>query len=241
MRKHYLFLIIYFLVMGAGLFICRQFLRTPYDSPHFGQTFLPFTLLLACMVVIYGLRYRTSLKMQQPDRATYLYGLLPLFPLAVLAVIAAVTDFSWSVVFLIPLIDALLVSIAEEGLFRGIILGGTAKHIKPLYALLLSSLLFSALHLLNLLGGLAPAEVASQLLSTFVMGLFLGAVYLYTRNLYLPIIFHFVWDYIFLADGLSAVSFAPLFFIVTIILEIIIICLLLYKMRHWQAGQPTHT
>ncbi|HDK3232830.1 TPA: CPBP family intramembrane metalloprotease, partial [Staphylococcus aureus] len=101
----------------------------------------------------------------------------------------------------------------------------------PLYAVLLSAILFAALHLLNVLGGVTLSDVLNQMLSTFLMGIFLGAVYIYTRNIFYPIFFHFAWDYVFLNNGLGAVSFAPMLFIATVVLEVIVIIWVLWKMR----------
>ncbi|WP_162778336.1 CPBP family intramembrane glutamic endopeptidase, partial [Staphylococcus aureus] len=98
-------------------------------------------------------------------------------------------------------------------------------------AVLVSAILFAAEHLLNVLGGVTLSDVLNQPLSTFLMGIFLGAVYIYTRNIFYPIFFHFAWDYVFLNNGLGAVSFAPVLFIATVVLEVIVIIWVLWKMR----------
>ncbi|MQJ17065.1 CPBP family intramembrane metalloprotease, partial [Escherichia coli] len=94
-------------------------------------------------------------------------------------ILTMVDNANAGLIFVLAMIDAILIGIAEEVAFRGIILGGLAQRIKPLYAVLLSAILFAALHLLNVLGGVTLSDVLNQMLSTFLMGIFLGAVYIY--------------------------------------------------------------
>lgn len=100
--------------------------------------------------------------------------LLPLFrgagPLAVFAV-------------------ALMAGIGEELLFRGVIQAGLEGLIGPLTALIVASLLF----------GLAHAVSPAYFVITCVMGLYLGWLYQATGNLLVPIMVHFLYDWIVLA------------------------------------------
>lgn len=230
MRKHYLFFLAYTAVMALGLLYCNVVLKTPYTSAHFGKTFLPFTTMLALMTVVYIWRQPSILLKHRPKHA-YLYGVLPIVPIALMACIAMLTAWQWQLVFFIPIIDAILIGISEEGLFRGILLGGLLKRMHPIQAILCSACMFAAFHLLNVLGGLSINEVFSQLLSTFFMGLFLGAVYVYTRNIYLPIVFHLLWDYVFLADGLNKSVYSPTLLMITVLLECIITVVLFWKLK----------
>ena len=92
-------------------------------------------------------------------------------------------------------ITALAPAIFEEVLFRGIFIYNLkesgASDTKCLYV---SALLFSLIHLTNIVGG----DVASTLLQviySFVIGLFLGAVYLKNRSLLQVILCHFLIDF----------------------------------------------
>lgn len=100
--------------------------------------------------------------------------LLPLFhdagPLAVFAV-------------------ALMAGIGEELLFRGVIQAGLEGLIGPLTALAVASLLF----------GLAHALTTAYFVLTCLMGLYLGWLYQATGNLLLPIMVHFLYDWVVLA------------------------------------------
>ena len=84
-----------------------------------------------------------------------------------------------------------LVAVAEEVAVRGFILGrmldaGVNRYV----ALLLSALLFSLMHIFN------PDFAPVPFLNIVLAGLFLGASYLYTRNLCFPIVLHWFWNWI---------------------------------------------
>lgn len=230
MRKHYLFLLSYAAVIALGLLICNYVLKTPYTSDHFGKTFLPFTTILALMTIGYIWRQQ-SILLKHPPKQAYIYGVLPILPIALIACITIFTTWQWQLVFFIPIIDAILIGISEEGLFRGILLGELLKRLSPIQAILCSACMFAAFHLLNVMGGLSINEVFSQLLSTFFIGLFLGAVYVYTRNIYLPIVFHLLWDYVFLADGLNKSVYSPTLLMITVLLGCIITVVLFWKLK----------
>lgn len=126
MKKHFIFLLIYMFVMGLGLFVTKHMLNTPYDSDAFSHTFLPFMMFLALMVLIYGMRFRYTLKLAPPKRISYFF-ILPFVPVVLLVVMSATANFSLSLAFVLPMLDVLFIGIAEEGLYRGIILGGIGE------------------------------------------------------------------------------------------------------------------
>ena len=97
-------------------------------------------------------------------------------------------------------------------------------------SILLSSTLFCALHLLNVIGGLSVSELIGQLGSTFVMGVFLGAMYLDTRKILFPIIFHSFWDYILLSGSLEEVQIIPIVLIGVYVLEVFISLIIIIKL-----------
>lgn len=92
---------------------------------------------------------------------------------------------------LINLLFFLLVAVAEEVAMRGFVLGHLLDGgINKFGALLISSILFSLMHLFN------PNFAFVPFLNIVLAGLFLGASYLYTRNLSLAIGLHWFWNWI---------------------------------------------
>lgn len=85
----------------------------------------------------------------------------------------------------------LLVSVAEELVFRGYILGRLLRtRMNKFLSLGLTSFLFTCLHLMN------PNLDFLPLLNLFLAGLLLGATSIYTRNLWFPISLHLFWNWL---------------------------------------------
>lgn len=100
----------------------------------------------------------------------------------------------------------------EEGFFRGLILAvllsvwGINK--KGIYrSVIVSSILFGLVHLTNLLNILKGKDVMIETISQVFYATFLGilfaAIYLRTKNLWIPVIIHALFD---IADGLYAIA-----------------------------------
>lgn len=93
--------------------------------------------------------------------------------------------------FFFYLMLMLFVGMAEELMCRGFLLGRMLNvGMHPLLALILSSLVFAALHLGN--DGITWFAFVNLVLA----GILLGTTYLYTRNLAFPIILHCFWNFI---------------------------------------------
>ncbi len=96
-----------------------------------------------------------------------------------------------SVWFIIPpLAMAFSSAIFEEILFRGIFFRLIEERLGSYIALIISALIFGLLHLLN------PNSSLTMALGLSIQaGLFLGAAYMYSRNLWFPIAIHFAWNF----------------------------------------------
>jgi membrane protease YdiL (CAAX protease family) len=93
--------------------------------------------------------------------------------------------------FLIPpLTMAFTSAIFEETLLRGIIFRITEEKLGSYFALIISAVLFGAMHLSNPNSSLIAAiGLAIQ------AGLLLASAYIYARNLWFPIAIHFAWNF----------------------------------------------
>jgi len=95
------------------------------------------------------------------------------------------------ILFIIPpLTMAFTASIFEETLFRGVIFRITEEKLGSYLALIISALIFGALHLAN------PNSTLSAAIGLAIQaGLLLAAAYIYSRNLWFPIAIHFAWNF----------------------------------------------
>ncbi|WP_437372042.1 CPBP family intramembrane glutamic endopeptidase [Maribacter litoralis] len=99
------------------------------------------------------------------------------------------TDFNFDVLELIyTTLLFVLVAILEEVLFRGYILKNLMLSFNKYIALIISSALFAIAH------GANPNISLFSLTGLFLAGIALGASYIYTKNLWYPIAFHFSWN-----------------------------------------------
>lgn len=85
--------------------------------------------------------------------------------------------------------------IAEEIVYRGIPVAvmmrnmPDSKRIRRVF--IVTSILFSLMHLVN---GYGAGNTIVQLIATFIMGMFWGAIYLRTGSILITIVFHFLYD-----------------------------------------------
>lgn len=228
---NFILLLIYMLLMGAGLVFCNYVLKTPYNTTEFSEKFLPVMIILAVMVLIYALKNRKKIDLITENKKGYLWFGLIFVPLICIAIYSGVKSFDKSLLFFIVIFDSMLIGIAEEGMYRWILLGGLLRKMKPVRAILISALLFSSLHLLNILGGIEFSEVVNQLFSTFFMGIFLGLVYLDTKNILFPMLFHFVWDYIMLTGAIEDSPIQSVVIFGTIAFELAVSVILMIKFK----------
>ncbi len=82
------------------------------------------------------------------------------------------------------------VALAEELFFRGYILRNLCVSFSWPVALIISAILFSAMHLFN------PHLTVLSFCNLFLAGFGLGLAYLIRRSLWLPVTIHFCWNFI---------------------------------------------
>ncbi len=230
MKKNYCVLALYMAIMGTGLFVCKRFLGTSYDSPDFSEKFLPFMTTLGVLSVVFWKKNRRELVLKSDSKPGYFLPMVVFVPIVATGIYVIVKGFRPETGFLILLLDTSLIGVAEEGMFRGILLGGLVRRIKPVQAVLVSSLFFSALHGLNIFGGLEASEVVSQMGSTIVMGVFLASMYLYTEKIAFPVVFHSMWDLIILGQNYVKIDSLPLILIGAGVVELAVSALILLKL-----------
>ena len=90
---------------------------------------------------------------------------------------------------IIPFTIAFTIAILEEILLRGIVFRITEEKWGSIIALIISGIIFAGLHLVN------PHVTVLSVLCIAAVGVFLGAVYMYYRSLWVPIAIHFGWNF----------------------------------------------
>jgi membrane protease YdiL (CAAX protease family) len=89
----------------------------------------------------------------------------------------------------ITLVMMMLVALGEEMVFRGYILRNLLQSMNKWVALVITALLFVMAHAGN------PGMTAIAVINLLLGGLLLGINYIYTRNLWYALLFHFSWNF----------------------------------------------
>lgn len=97
---------------------------------------------------------------------------------------------AWSVL-ISAAIGSAIAGVTEEILFRGIIFRITERSLRTWLALVISALLFGAIHLLN-----KNANLFAGLAIVLEAGIFLAASYVWSRNLWFVMGAHFAWNFV---------------------------------------------
>lgn len=110
-------------------------------------------------------------------------------------VLAATSNLEWTAVhvntgdLLTGLILMALIALTEEMVFRGYILNNLMESMNKWAALAVSALIFMAAHAGN------PGMTAVAAVNLLLAGLLLGINFIYTRNIWFAICFHFSWNF----------------------------------------------
>lgn len=200
--KNLLFTFLYLLALYLGIkmipfdrWIDNSFISKPISL------FL-FTLLI--ILICYEIKKANS------KRTVNISG-LPLFTL-IPFILGPLSNFTYCFVFrlnvntvidstfIFTILNTFVCAIIEELLFRFISIEFFKNYLKEnkyknVLIILFSSLLFSLMHAINFFGN-SPYLVLLQMGYTFVLGIFLSSISLMYENLYLPIIGHFLFNFL---------------------------------------------
>lgn len=121
------------------------------------------------------------------------------------------------------LISAILIAVIEELLFRGQLFKELKDQHGRLKGILLSSLFFGAIHLLNISSLNTILICLVQSVYTFALGIILCVLYEKTKNIIIPIIFHFLFNFInnTLSTSLFNIKWDIYFYLINIIIGLI--------------------
>ncbi|MBU1020967.1 MAG: CPBP family intramembrane metalloprotease [Firmicutes bacterium] len=97
-------------------------------------------------------------------------------------------------------IECLSIGFFEEIIFRGMILLFILQRLSrskrsTFYAIILSSVIFSATHLLNLFGGASLGNTLMQMGYSFLTGMMWATLYLKTKNLWVIMLLHATYNF----------------------------------------------
>lgn len=117
--------------------------------------------------------------------------LLPLFVLACIPIVSGINTSLKMREVLYVVVFMLIVAFVEETIFRGIMVKYLVDKGRT-YAVLVSSMLFSFSHILNLLNGKGAVQLIIQLCFALVTGMVLAVVVIRFKNIVVTISYHYI-------------------------------------------------
>ena len=136
-------------------------------------------------------------------------------------------------------LGAVGVGFGEEMITRGSMIAGLRSHFSETRVWLFSTLLFSALHVPNVIFGLPISVMPIQVILTFIMGSGFYAIRRVCGNLILPMVLHGLWDSsLFLNVATGGVPSAVQFLVYPLSVACVVAVLLKSRGARMQALPP---
>jgi len=159
-----------------------------------------FKGLLFIAIIFFLMNRENLLQMHLVLKKMYRGDLIKVLPVAILIVVYVVHFWSGNMqeyngptsLLLLTLAGTLVAASAEEVIFRGYMLNLLKKNgYTLLRSLVISSLIFSLIHIVNIFRYEDVWAILNQVIFAFALGMLFGSVYALTNNLLLVCIFHF--------------------------------------------------
>ena len=200
-RKAVIYAVIYTMIMAIGMFSSYHIFGYSYDSPKIDRILIWFELVMSIFAILIYIRSRNG-------KAFGRLKITPTFLIYSLLMISGALSYiikgcyrdsspNYSHIF----ITTLFVAFSEEMMYRGIVLGAFLEKHSRLKAIMLSSMMFSLLHTVNMLGGVSFSSMMIQLANTFIFGLVLSSFMVRNGNIIPLMIYHFIWDMVLISPS----------------------------------------
>ncbi len=194
--------VVYIAIMAVGMFVLNSVVGESYGSANMPRTLIYFEVVMTLWAVFMYMKYFRGMSFNRLIKCP-----IKTFPTAmflvffILLIVIAAYQFASANyedkdigLLLIIIFTTLLVGVSEELIFRGIVLPALMENRSRFVAVLVSSLAFSSLHAVNILGGLSLKEMITQLVMTAFAGLFFALIAIELGNILPIMIYHWFWD-----------------------------------------------
>lgn len=232
-KKRMLLPTLYIVAMGISNAVVFYGFKAEYGKPEYIKMMLPFLAVIAVATVMAFFTQKNQLKITWEGQKRYILFLVMFIPTLAMAIFYWVVNGSFESSFLVPLAVTLAVGIAEEMMFRRILFAGLLKETNFKQSLIISAIIFSLLHSVNILAGMPFQQMLIQLVMTFLAGLYYILMFHYTKNIYLMIASHWLWDYLLLGGAVLQFPLIGVALTVMNFLQILIV-VFLFNTKEYQ-------
>lgn len=203
--------IVYILTMGIGMFIMKNMFNYTYNDPQMVKVIF-FVEVILCGITIFSIQEFFSWKeigfkkINLKKIGWFIPHIILMAMMVSLLFKNILLNFdnittSQFMLIVIVGITTLLIGFSEEVMFRGILLHSFTNKGKIYTGFLVSAVLFSLLHSVNVFGGKPTPEILAQLVSTFILGLFFAPLAIKLNNIIPLIIYHWLWDFTIITNN----------------------------------------
>ncbi|HHR6622605.1 TPA: CPBP family intramembrane glutamic endopeptidase [Staphylococcus aureus] len=225
--------IIYIVIMAIGMLLVKSF-GFNYVQPEMVKVIIFSEIIMSILVYVAYLKLKLRMLHTSFEFSLWLVP-FAIILLCALGLFLFTGDFgrNSSIIILVG-ITMVLVGFSEELLFRGILLHVLLEKRTVVYSIIISSILFSLLHSVNILGGLPLAGMIGQLILTFLFGVIFSCLSLLIKNIIPLILYHFIWDFVIFSQSLVNAKLDWLASTAIIAEVIIIVPLFIYTVIYLQ-------
>lgn len=203
--------ILFLVVTGSAMFISMHFFNAGYGTPLMIRFMNPAEIIMIIIGAYIVMRYFSwnEIGFIAPPNRKLLLWILPVYLILAFGWGLLLKDLNnltitteqWNSFWIFGFVT-LLVGIAEELMFRGIILHALLQKMNARKAVLYSALAFSLLHSINIIGGVPIEGMILQLGLTFIAGFYLAGVMLKIKSILPLMLWHWLWDFMTLSSDL---------------------------------------
>jgi len=230
LRAAFIGFFLFLIISGLAMFISKHFFDATYGSPLMIRFINPAEIIMIIICAFIVARYFSwnEVGFKRPEIDKSLLWLLPVYLILFAGWSLLVGDMykmninseQWNSFWIFGFVT-LLVGIAEELMFRGIILHALLDKISPRKAVIVSAFTFSLLHSINIIGGVPVEGMILQLGLTFIAGFYLAGVMVKIKSIIPLIVWHWLWDFMTLSSDLLGHKTSEIIMVTLILAELV--------------------
>lgn len=230
----------YIAIMAVGMFTIGHVFAITYGEPKMVQVLVFFEIALSVYAIFMARRLFGHWHCGfGPVDWRGMVWMLPNF-LVMAALFAAVLrngTVELSGLAVLVVVTTILVGFSEELMFRGVVLRGGLREAGTGRAILISAVLFSLLHSVNMLAFVPFDAMLQQMLLTFVFGLAMACYALRINSLVPVIVFHALWDMVQFLAIIYKADLGQLVMVGIVVNAVVAGALWLTELRNRQVGR----
>lgn len=215
--------IIYYVISGVGFFSLNMF-GIGYNSPIISIAAIPMMIILSVYTLYINKNYSITDKLKTAfEKPSVGISIIPF--IAVLSVVLTIAEgivtSKFSVRIISSAILTFMIGLSEEGTFRNFIISYMQEknYSKPVM-IVVSTIFFSLLHMVNIAAGLSVESAFIQTVNVIPFGLLAAFFFVETGNISALIFWHMYFDF---SLFISEVGIFYSDFIIGIVIDILLI------------------